>query len=66
MKEGLPDFGECETERNWRIADRPKVPRLTKQEQTLLMDCERPLDMEEWREMTGERQRGTLENAKIA
>ena len=64
MKEELP--GRAETERNLTIADRPYVPRLTKKEKTLLMNCERPLNMEEWREMTRERQRGTLENVKMA
>ena len=45
--EELPVRGEGETEGNLGIADRPKVPRLSNQEQTLLMRCERPLDMEE-------------------
>ena len=66
MGSELPDRGEGETARNLRIADRPKVPRWTKQEQTRLMNCERPLYMDEWRETTRERQRGTLGNMKMA
>ena len=49
-----------------RIADRPNVPRLTKQEKTLLMNCARPLDMEAWGEMERERHRAALGNAAMA
>ena len=54
-KEELPDCGEGETEGNLRIGDRSRVPRLPKKEQPLLMNCERPLCMEEWGEMTRDR-----------
>ena len=37
-----------------------KVPRLTRKEQTVLLNCERTLDMEDWREVTRKRQRGEL------
>ena len=35
-------------------------PRLTTNEETLLANCERPMEMSEWREMTPDRQWGTL------
>ena len=66
MKEELPESDEGETEGNLRIADRPKVQRLPNREKTLLMNCGRPLYMEEWGEMTRARQRGALENVGMA
>ena len=63
-KEELP---ECwgGTESNLGIAYRSNVPRFTTREKILLMNCERPLDMEYWREMTRERQRETFDNSPM-
>ena len=66
MSEELPDRGEGEAERDWALADRSKRQRLTTKEKTVLTNCERPMGIEEWREMTPERQRETLEKVKMA
>ena len=62
VKEDPPGRGEGITAGDLSRADRSKVPRLTMQEKAVLLNCERPMDMEDWREMTRERKRGTLEN----
>ena len=48
VKEELPVRGEGEAERDLSRADKSKLPRLTTQEQSVLLKCERPMDMEEW------------------
>ena len=61
----LPECSDGEVERNLRIADRPKVPKLSKPEKTRFLNCERPCAMAEWRAMPKWLQRGTLENTKM-
>ena len=60
--EDLPDRSEGETERNLRISDWPKVPKLSKQEKNYMANCDRPLYMKERRKMPKELHRGTLGN----
>ena len=57
----LPECGEGEADRDLSMTDRSTRPRLTANAQTVPANCNRPLEIEDWREMTSERQLVALE-----
>ena len=63
--EVLPEFPDGELDRNVHKLDRSKRQKLTTVEMEKLQNCDRPLNGEDWGEMSSGRQRVTLELMRL-